>query len=297
MRLRQVCTVVPGILCATVSAASFWDTITPSQELEYHECHDGYQCARLLVPLDWLDQDNENTVALAIIKLPAKVPENDTSFGGTIFTNPGGPGSSGVDFLLDTGLRLQGLADGNKSYEILSWDPRGTGNTTAKLDCFENTTARGIAALQERTIGPLDASGNTLRRQWALTQAYGQICEQSVGNDSVLPYLTTASTARDMVEMVDRVDELRKKTAQAASTGDGDDSDTGSEAGSSAPARIMYWGFSYGTHLGNTFASMFPGRVGRMIIDGVINPDDYMKGVSRIRNTNVRGITANMVVN
>ena len=43
--------------------------------------------------------------------------------------------------------------------------------------------------------------------------------------------------------------------------------------------RILYWGLSYGTILGNTFASMFPGRVGRMILDGVADANDYMKGV------------------
>jgi pimeloyl-ACP methyl ester carboxylesterase len=43
--------------------------------------------------------------------------------------------------------------------------------------------------------------------------------------------------------------------------------------------RIQYWGFSYGTVLGEYFAAMFPGRVGRMILEGVEDVHDYYQGV------------------
>jgi pimeloyl-ACP methyl ester carboxylesterase len=44
--------------------------------------------------------------------------------------------------------------------------------------------------------------------------------------------------------------------------------------------RLQYLGFSYGTALGNTFAFMFPGRVGRVVLDGVADAQDYIDGVS-----------------
>ena len=43
----------------------------------------------------------------------------------------------------------------------------------------------------------------------------------------------------------------------------------GNEGSNDKPARVLYWGFSYGTILGNTLASMFPGRMGRVVLDGV----------------------------
>jgi pimeloyl-ACP methyl ester carboxylesterase len=42
---------------------------------------------------------------------------------------------------------------------------------------------------------------------------------------------------------------------------------------------LQYWGFSYGTHLGLTFAAMFPNRVRRLVLDGVVDPVDYSGGL------------------
>jgi pimeloyl-ACP methyl ester carboxylesterase len=72
-----------------------------------------------------------------------------------------------------------------------------------------------------------------------------------------------------MLEIVDRVDELRNGGSNATSTRDEDEL-----------PKLQYLGFSYGTFLGNTFASMFPGRVGRMVLDGVVDPYNYLEGVS-----------------
>jgi pimeloyl-ACP methyl ester carboxylesterase len=182
---------------------------------------------------------------------------------------------------------MQGVADGNKHYEILSWDPRGVGFTSPKADCYKDVVARDIARLQDQAMGALDSGIDVLRRQWALTQGYGRLCEQGAVNGSILPFLTTASVARDMVEMLDRVHELRDETARApVRPVDGSDSDAEKrlELRKTDVPRIQYWGFSYGTVLGNTFASMFPGRVGRLVLDGIGDMDDYMAGVSLFLN-------------
>lgn len=44
---------------------------------------------------------------------------------------------------------------------------------------------------------------------------------------------------------------------------------------------LQYFGHSYGSVLGNYFASMFPGRVGRMLVSAIVDADDYRVGVSR----------------
>ncbi|KAK1518023.1 uncharacterized protein CCOS01_12280 [Colletotrichum costaricense] len=251
-----------------------WDTITPARKLEYHPCYKDYQCARLSVPLDWLDETNEHTVSLAIIKLPATVPDDDPSFGGTVFTNPGGPGGSGVSMLLRNGHDMRRtLSGGSKMYEMLSWDPRGVQFTTPVADCYEDELARDTDNIQRLAIGPLDASPDALRRQWARIQGYGRLCTEKPGNGSIIPFATTASVCRDMVEMVDKIDELRKGEAAASQP----EQSLELRKVKDVP-RIQYWGFSYGSILGNTFASMYPGRVGRLIVDGIADSNDYVAG-------------------
>ncbi|KAI0010146.1 TAP-like protein-domain-containing protein [Xylariaceae sp. FL0662B] len=284
-----------AVAAAAVGPADFdWDTIKPSRELEYHACYDNgtFQCARLLVPLDWHDDagTNPHTVALAIAKLPAAVPDADPTFGGTVFTNPGGPGGSGVTFVLRNGRRLRDLvSDAGRRYEILGWDPRGVQFSTPRADCYggaADLAARRADELLQAAIGPLDAGAGVLGRQYARARGFGELCKGSAEDDagSILPYLSTPSVVRDMVEMVDRVEELRKREAALS-----DDLVVNGEASAQqkplrhhdeaeeAP-RIQYWGFSYGSVLGNTFASMYPGRVGRMILDGIVDANDYMTG-------------------
>ncbi|KAK1973610.1 TAP-like protein-domain-containing protein [Colletotrichum cereale] len=255
-----------------------WTTIKPSTKLEYHPCYKEFQCARLTVPLDWTDEKNENTVALAIIKLPAKVPDDDPAFGGTIFTNPGGPGGSGVVHLLNSGHTLQDTADSNKKYAMLSWDPRGVLFTSPRADCYEDLLARDTDDIQRLAIGPLDASPDALRRQWARIQGYGKLCTQSAVNGSILPYASTASVVRDMVEMLDKIQELRDEEAAAKSAEEERARRPMDLRSTKELPRIQYWGFSYGSLLGNAFASMYPGRVGRLIVDGIVDADDYMAG-------------------
>ncbi|KAI1401594.1 TAP-like protein-domain-containing protein [Hypoxylon fuscum] len=258
------------------SASDFdWDTIRPSTSLNYTTCYDIHKCAKLSVPLDWLNPTNTTSrVTLAIIARPAVVPESDPSFGGTIITNPGGPGGSGVSFLLTAGAALQAMADGSKHYEILSFDPRGIGFTEPKADCFDDEFARAVTTLELRAMGPLDGGIDVVRRQTALFGAYGRLCE---GGPSIHAYMSTASVARDMVEIVDKIDEARNKNATTTTTVRmrGGPRHLQQRQDDSALPRIQYWGFSYGTVIGNYFASMFPGRVGRMILEAVVDVHDY----------------------
>ncbi|PTB66068.1 hypothetical protein BBK36DRAFT_1203627 [Trichoderma citrinoviride] len=293
---------------ATAAASPFiepsfdWDSIRPSDDLEYHDCYGEYKCARLQVPLDWLNKTDTRVATIAMIKLPAVVPDDDPAFGGAIFTNPGGPGGSGVDFLLSMGRYLRYTADkpGRRHYEIISFDPRGIGRTVPASDCFENNVlARDAFLLENRGNGALTNGDGVIAYSLAIMDAFGQRCQQA-GEDA-MAFVGTPNVARDMVEMVDKVDELRKRDAAARKRkGDDDDSDARAELKKrSAPRRkpaelrdepgdvprLQYIGFSYGTVLGNYFASMFPGRVGRLILDGVCNIQDYSSGPGWLTNT------------
>lgn len=67
-----------------------WESTTPSESLEYHDCGDGFQCARLEVPMDYNRTDLDNRkFTLAVVRIPAKVPVGDPRYGGAVLINPG----------------------------------------------------------------------------------------------------------------------------------------------------------------------------------------------------------------
>lgn len=81
----------PTTVSASVTTAPFsWEHITPSETLQYHYCGDGFQCARLEVPMDYnRNRSRGRTFALAVVRLPAKVPVGDHRYGGPVLINPG----------------------------------------------------------------------------------------------------------------------------------------------------------------------------------------------------------------
>ncbi|KAK1238387.1 hypothetical protein MKX07_006533 [Trichoderma sp. CBMAI-0711] len=265
-----------------------WSSILPSQQLDYHDCYDGkFKCARLLVPLDWKTAGDNRTIAVAMVKLPAAVPDDDPTFGGSVFVNPGGPGASGVNHLVKNGATLQRVLidkPGVRHYELISFDPRGIGRTNP-VDCFgHNDFARAAWILQDHAKGSLTSGEGAIINGLSLAKALSMRCEREAGE--ALAYVNTPSVARDMVEMVGKIAELRKrKAAAAAPAPKADDANNnsnkprhGAEDDDDPTPRLQYIGFSYGTVLGNTFASMFPGRVGRMVLDGVADATDYFEG-------------------
>ena len=265
MLIKCLASIALMVLASGAQTQDFaWDMVEPTKDLRYHDCYNGYKCARLKVPLDWNDPQNNDSVAIAILTVPATVSEDDPSFGGTVITNPGGPGASGVDAALHTGKYIQWVIDKNKHYEILSFDPRGVAHTTPRADCFGGKPIKDAYRMQDRGSGPLVAEGDPLKHRFAIAQAFWSLCEETDRNVNILPHVGTAAVARDMVEIAERVDELRRKTdlpRSALPTGD--------------IVRVQFFGLSYDARLGNVFASMFPGRVGRVAADAIIYNKDF----------------------
>lgn len=256
-----------------------WTSVEPSSTLGFADCYNAtHRCAKLQVPRDWLDPDNvaNPPVTIAIIVRPAVVDEDDPSFGGTIITNPGGPGGSGVDLVLSSGLKLQRTADSeHKKYAIMSFDPRGVGLTTPSADCHSDEFARGVWKLENRAIGPLDKDNvAAVRHKAARAVAFSQLCDEAGGEHGIHRFMSTTSVARDMVKIIDDLDGIREKWKKDTAE---DRVELRSEL---KPARLLYWGFSYGSALGQYFASIYPGRVGRMLLEGIVDLDDYTRAVS-----------------
>ena len=154
---------------------------------------------------------------------------------GSLVINPGGPGASGVDY-----ARAADVVVGKRvrdAYDVVGFDPRGVGRS-APIDCL---TDAELDAYVGGDPTPDDASEEEDYARRA--RAFGQSCRATAG--ALLGHVSTREAARDM-------DVLRAAL--------GED-------------KLTYLGASYGTFLGATYADLFPEKVGRMVLDGVIAPD------------------------
>lgn len=109
-------------------------------------------------------------------------------------------------------------------------------------------------------------------------RAAAKLCKQQddfMGEDSILRHVSTPAVAQDMLSIIDAWDEWRASTGQidtdkASETIESKES-KGKPYSLDVKSKLVYWGFSYGTLLGATFAAMFPQRVGRVLLDGVVD--------------------------
>jgi pimeloyl-ACP methyl ester carboxylesterase len=104
----------------------------------------------------------------------------------------------------------------------------------------------------------------------------GEQCEELAGSEiDAGPHMSTATTARDMLSVVNAF----------AQTVDG--------KRASKPSNLLnYYGISYGTFLGQTFASMFPDRVGNVVLDGVVSPEGYLTNFTTEAINHLDGVIA-----
>jgi pimeloyl-ACP methyl ester carboxylesterase len=249
-----------------------WTTITPSEDLEWTECYGGvFQCARLEVPYNYENETDTRTMAVALQMLPAVVDIDDPTHGGSIFINPGGPGHPGTDFVMNTGQHLQLTFDipGEKHYDIIGWDPRGVGNTTPRIQCLDGLFDRDSFYMEHRGTHAYQPNSDNIAYLLASYEGLAAKCKWQHDNNGVdvFEYVSTALVIEDMVRMVDKLDaqrnDAKRKRGLAVRQSDG-------------PARLQYYGVSYGSVIGQFFASMHPERVGRIAIDGIVDVDDFL---------------------
>ncbi|KAM5535131.1 hypothetical protein V8D89_011217 [Ganoderma adspersum] len=181
--------------------------------------------------------------AIALHTLPARTR---TDYRGTLLMNPGSPGESGVEFtgLLGSSESLSTVV--GDSFDLLAFDPRGIEASTPRLDCFTSSSSSERDIWNTQTGHQLlNASGvGVLNLYVARAQVVGAGCAAaSALEGDIAQFMGTVSVAMDMLNIVEKL---------------------GQE-------KLQYWGFSYGTVLGQYFAAMYPDKVGRMIIDGVDN--------------------------
>jgi pimeloyl-ACP methyl ester carboxylesterase len=163
-------------------------------------------------------------------------------------------------------------------FDILGFDPRGIGETEPAAHCMSDPAAAWAWTLREETEGNLGSSDAALGRLWSMSHAWSASCKQSMDAEdgpNIKQYMATAYVARDMLEIVEKhatyvaetLDQLEAKRPRCHKP----------DIALYKPkeAKLQYWGFSYGTFLGSTFASIYPDRIGRAVLDGVVSSYDY----------------------
>jgi len=200
----------------TADLARFYE-----QQLEWSGC-DGLECASLLVPVDYRDPEGP-TVELAVVRVPAS-----GDAGGVLVVNPGGPGSSGVDYArAANAIASDAVRD---AYDIVGFDPRGVGRSSP-VECASDADFDRLIAIDGTPDTPAER---------AEIESASAVLQCTADADGLVDNLTTVNSARDL-------DVLRAALGQP---------------------QLDYLGVSYGTHLGATYAGLFPDRVGRFVLDG-----------------------------
>lgn len=197
------------------------------QTPEWTSCGEGVQCAQVAAPLDYAAPDGQ-AITLSMLKSPATAQPRL----GTIFVNPGGPGEPGK------GLARRFARTGLEAYDIIGWDPRGTGDSTPVV-CGDNQSIDRYVAMDQ---SPDDEAERAAYLQ--ATKDFGAGCAEHSG--PLLQHVSTMETVRDL--------ELLRVLVN--------------------DAQLNYLGYSYGTNIGARYAQMFPDKVGHLVLDSAVSLTD-----------------------
>ncbi|WP_194763750.1 alpha/beta hydrolase [Microbacterium sp. UFMG61] len=201
------------------------------QTLTWTECGTGFDCTDVTAPLDW-ENPGDGEITLSVVRHQATGEAQ-----GSLLTNPGGPGASGVELIRDS-LDFAVGADLIENFDVIGFDPRGVGQSSA-VTCLD------AAGMDDYLYTLPTAKRGTPEWEAELlagAEEFAQACDAN--SDGILPHITTINSARDM-------DLIR------AVLGD---------------TELNYLGYSYGTFLGATYASLYPDKAGRLVLDGAIDP-------------------------
>jgi pimeloyl-ACP methyl ester carboxylesterase len=200
------------------------------------------ECGNIEVPFDYADPE-QGSFVLYIKKHNAANPADRI---GSMMVNPGGPGFGGSSLADDAEYYFsQDLID---RFDIIAWDPRGTGESTPAVNCVDTF---------DEYFG-LDSPPETPEEKQALidaSQAFNDKCAENSG--TILPFISTKASAQD-------INSLRLALGEE---------------------KVTFFGFSYGSELGTTWATMFPETVRAIVVDGAVDPtaSSIQEGMSQAK--------------
>ncbi|MDT8912327.1 alpha/beta hydrolase [Amycolatopsis sp. PS_44_ISF1] len=208
----------------------------PADSLKWGACPSGadpaLRCSTLAVPLDYRHPEGRK-IDLAVSRLASA---DQGKRRGVLLVDPGGPGLPGSLATPTMGLP-QPVRD---RYDVIGFDPRGIGRS-APLTCGLTPAQSAVAATPPY---PRDAADVARTAETAAV-----IARQCTSSDTadVLPFVTTANTARDL-------DSIRAALGEE---------------------KMSYYGESYGTYLGAVYTTLFPEHSDRFVLDSSLPPEGY----------------------
>ncbi|MGW4527706.1 alpha/beta hydrolase [Amycolatopsis sp. NPDC004378] len=229
-----------ALAAAAMASGASAATATDRAQVRWGPCpadvaQPGLQCATLDVPLDYRHPAGRQ-VSVAISRLASANPAQRR---GVLLVNQGGPGLGGLGFpvsLVAAGLPQQ-VRD---AYDVIGFDPRGIGHSTP-VTC-DMTPEQRVKSVNP----PFPHRAEDVIKAAEAAETVARQCMTSK-TASVLPFVTTANTARDM-------DRIRTALGEP---------------------KLSYYGDSYGTYLGAVYTSLYPVRSDRIVLDSSLGPEGY----------------------
>ncbi len=163
-----------------------------------------------------------------------RLPHTGSTYRGVMLVNPGGPGASGRSVAAIGDFVPQGAG---ADYDWIGFDPRGVGGSSPSLHCTRSEFGDDRPDYRPRKP--------RLVRYWlAKSRRYADACARTAAQRALLRHVTTLDTVLDMEDI---------RVALGSST-------------------LGFYGYSYGSYLGEVYATRFPQHVGRFVLDGVVDP-------------------------
>ncbi|KAF3937682.1 hypothetical protein ABW19_dt0201393 [Dactylella cylindrospora] len=262
-----------------------FEGIPATVDIKWYPCNETseveYECARLLLPLDYQEPENDLKAIIPLVKYPAK---KGVPYKGWLLTNPGGPGGLGSEFIYDVGIAtaIENAVVG-PGWDIIGFDPRGIGYAVPYGSC-DILSGTFEPDRQNATVFPAP-SPKSKRQRLSTTPthndevSYGVLipddppswislaydsgdlinyqCQGYVaGYNQAGPHMNTVVVATDMLNIGKALARWKKQPEDNV--------------------LVNYYGISYGTVLGQYFATLYPNNVGKFLLDAVVDVSTWV---------------------
>jgi pimeloyl-ACP methyl ester carboxylesterase len=235
-------TAIVGVVlgaCSTSTSSPSETVPSGNQSIEWSPCSDDAEEVLLCGTLEVPFDYEKPEVGVFTLNLVKHPATQASKRIGSMLVNPGGPGFGGTAIAENASAYLSSRL--LEVFDVVGWDPRGTGDSTPAVNCIDEYD-------EYFAIDPTPANAEEKQRVIDASMNFADVCEEK--NTEILPYISTNNSARDM-------DQIRQALGEE---------------------KITYFGFSYGSELGGTWATMFPDTVRAAVLDGATDPTaDYVQ--------------------
>lgn len=250
MRTQVAALAAGSLIAATVavtaynpsaSASDSAQTVAKADSISWSACTDSSlaaakaECGFVTVPLDYAKPAGEK-IRIAVSRVKHTAAQSQ----GVMLINPGGPGGSGLGF--SAYLAQVMPPEVSSQYDLIGFDPRGVGASQPAVSCIKN-----FAAGPRPAYTPASATTKAPNELAWIKRMHDYVAACKANNGPILQHMHTTDTVQD-------IDSLRVALGQQ---------------------QINWFGFSYGTFLGQTYATRYPSHVRRMVLAGNVDPHNY----------------------